>query len=185
GMHFFNPVDRMPLVEVIRGKKTSDEAAVTVADFARKLGKTVVYCNDGPGFIVNRILGPYMNEAGFLLEEGNSIESIDKAMVDFGMTMGPMALIREVGSDVASKVSVILVDAFGARMQKSGVVDKLYADGRHGKKNGRGLYIYEDGKRNGPDASVYKVLGIRSPRPADANAVVERMILAMINEASL
>jgi 3-hydroxyacyl-CoA dehydrogenase/enoyl-CoA hydratase/3-hydroxybutyryl-CoA epimerase len=99
--------------------------------------------------------------------------------------MGPMALLDEVGIDVASKVSVILVDAFGARMQKSGVVDKLYADGRHGKKNGRGLYIYEDGKRKGPDASVYKVLGIRSPKPADANAVVERMILAMINEASL
>ena len=185
GMHFFNPVDKMPLVEVIRGEKTSDAAMVTVANFARKLGKTVVYCNDGPGFIVNRILGPYMNEAGFLLEEGNSIESIDKAMVDFGMPMGPMALLDEVGIDVASKVSVILVDAFGARMQKSGVVDKLYADGRHGKKNGRGLYIYEDGKRKGPDASVYKVLGIRSPKPADAKAVVERMILAMINEASL
>jgi len=185
GMHFFNPVDKMPLVEVIRGEKTSDAAMVTVANFARKLGKTVVYCNDGPGFVVNRILGPYMNEAGFLLEEGNSIESIDKAMIDFGMPMGPMALLDEVGIDVASKVSVILVDAFGARMQKSGVVDKLYADGRHGKKNGRGLYIYEDGKRKGPDAGVYKVLGIRSSRPADANAVVERMILAMINEASL
>jgi len=69
-MHFFNPVDRMPLVEVIRGAKSSDAAMVTVANFARKLGKTVVYCNDGPGFVVNRILGPYMNESGFLLEEG-------------------------------------------------------------------------------------------------------------------
>src|SRR5205085_22645 len=75
GMHFFNPVDRMPLVEVIRGAKTSDVAAVTIANFARKLGKTVVYCNDGPGFVVNRILGPYMNESGFILEEGNTIES--------------------------------------------------------------------------------------------------------------
>ncbi|HEY4641378.1 MAG TPA: 3-hydroxyacyl-CoA dehydrogenase NAD-binding domain-containing protein, partial [Thermoanaerobaculia bacterium] len=83
GMHFFNPVDRMPLVEVIRGAKSSDAAMVTVANFARKLGKTVVYCNDGPGFVVNRILGPYMNESGFLLEEGNSIELLDKAMVDF------------------------------------------------------------------------------------------------------
>ncbi len=186
GMHFFNPVDKMPLVEVIRGEKSSDVAMVTVANFARKLGKTVVYCNDGPGFIVNRILGPYMNESGFLLEEGNSIESIDKAMIDFGMPMGPMALLDEVGLDVAAKVAVILGEAFGARLQqKSTIVDKLYADGRHGKKNGRGLYIYEGGKRQGPDPSVYKVLGIRSPKPADANAVVERTIFAMINEASL
>jgi 3-hydroxyacyl-CoA dehydrogenase/enoyl-CoA hydratase/3-hydroxybutyryl-CoA epimerase len=186
GMHFFNPVDKMPLVEVIRGEKSSAVAMVTVANFARKLGKTVVYCNDGPGFIVNRILGPYMNESGFLLEEGNTIESIDKAMIDFGMPMGPMALLDEVGLDVAAKVAVILGEAFGARVQqKSTVVDKLYADGRHGKKNGRGLYIYEGGKRQGPDSSVYKVLGIRSPKPADANAVVERTIFAMINEASL
>jgi 3-hydroxyacyl-CoA dehydrogenase/enoyl-CoA hydratase/3-hydroxybutyryl-CoA epimerase len=185
GMHFFNPVDKMPLVEVIRGEKSSDAALVTVANFARKLGKTVVYCNDGPGFVVNRILGPYMNEAGFLLEEGNSIESLDKAMVDFGMPMGPMALLDEVGIDVAAKVAVILSDAFGARMQKSTVVEKLYADGRHGKKNGKGLYLYQGGKRQGPDASAYRVLGIRSPKPAEPKSVVERMILAMVNEASL
>jgi 3-hydroxyacyl-CoA dehydrogenase/enoyl-CoA hydratase/3-hydroxybutyryl-CoA epimerase len=185
GMHFFNPVDRMPLVEVIRGQKTSDVAAVTIAAFARKLGKTVVYCNDGPGFVVNRILGPYMNESGFVLEEGNTIESIDKAMVDFGMPMGPMALLDEVGIDVAAKVAHILGGAFGDRMETNGVVDKLFADGRHGKKNGKGLYLYENGKRKDPDASVYKVLGIASTHPADAKAVVERMVLSMINEAAL
>ncbi len=185
GMHFFNPVDRMPLVEVIRGAKTSDVAAVTVANFARKLGKTVVYCNDGPGFIVNRILGPYMNEAGFLLEEGNSIESIDKAMVDFGMPMGPMALLDEVGIDVAAKVGDILSKAFADRMSaRSRVVDVLYADKRFGKKNGRGLYIYENGRRKSPDASVYTLLAV-TPHPADANAVVERTVLAMINEAAM
>jgi len=185
GMHFFNPVDKMPLVEVIRGEKTSDLAMVTTAALARKLGKTVVYCNDGPGFVVNRILGPYMNESGFLLEEGNSIESLDKAMTDFGMPMGPMALLDEVGIDVAAKVAGILTEAFGARMEKSTVVERLYADGRHGKKNGKGLYLYKDGKRQGPDASVYKVLGIDRPHPADEKTVVERMVLAMINEASL
>lgn len=185
GMHFFNPVDRMPLVEIIRGEKTSDLAMVTTAALARKLGKTVVYCNDGPGFVVNRILGPYMNESAFLLEEGNSIESLDKAMVDFGMPMGPMALLDEVGIDVAAKVAGILTEAFGARMEKSGVVEKLYADGRHGKKNGKGLYLYEGGKRQGPDPSVYKVLGIRAPHPADEKQVVERMVLSMINEAAL
>jgi 3-hydroxyacyl-CoA dehydrogenase/enoyl-CoA hydratase/3-hydroxybutyryl-CoA epimerase len=106
-------------------------------------------------------------------------------MIDFGMPMGPMALLDEVGIDVASKVAKILGDAFGARLQASSVVEKLYADGRHGKKNGKGLYVYEDGKRKGPDSSVYKVLGIRSPHPADPKAVVERMVFAMVNEASL
>lgn len=184
GMHFFNPVDRMPLVEVIRGRKTSDAAAVTVANFARKLGKTVVYCNDGPGFIVNRILGPYMNEAGFLLEEGNSIESIDKALVDFGMPMGPMALLDEVGIDVAAKVGDILSKAFADRMSgRSRVVDVLYGDQRFGKKNSRGLYIYDGGKRKGPDASVYKLLNV-TPHRGDANAIVERTILSMVNEAA-
>jgi 3-hydroxyacyl-CoA dehydrogenase / enoyl-CoA hydratase / 3-hydroxybutyryl-CoA epimerase len=185
GMHFFNPVDRMPLVEVIRGAKTSDAAMATVANFARKLGKTVVYCNDGPGFVVNRILGPYMNESGFLLEEGNTIESIDKAMVGFGMPMGPMALLDEVGIDVAAKVAKILGSAFGDRMEPSHVVDTLYADGRYGKKNGKGLYLYEAGKRQGPDPSVYKLLGVKATHPADAPAVVERMIFAMVNEAAM
>jgi 3-hydroxyacyl-CoA dehydrogenase/enoyl-CoA hydratase/3-hydroxybutyryl-CoA epimerase len=185
GMHFFNPVDRMPLVEVIRGAKTSDAAMATVANFARKLGKTVVYCNDGPGFVVNRILGPYMNESGFLLEEGNTIESIDKAMVDFGMPMGPMALLDEVGIDVAAKVARILGAAFGDRVELSHVVDSLYADGRYGRKNGKGLYLYEAGKRQGPDPSVYKLLGIKATHPADGPAVVERMIFAMVNEAAM
>lgn len=185
GMHFFNPVDRMPLVEVIRGAKTSEAAMATVASFARKLGKTVVYCNDGPGFVVNRILGPYMNEAGFVLQEGNTIESIDAAMVGFGMPMGPMALLDEVGIDVAAKVAKILGAAFGDRMDPSTVVDKLYADGRHGKKNGKGLYLYKEGKRLGPDPSVYLVLGIGSPHPANARDLVERMVLAMVNEAAV
>jgi 3-hydroxyacyl-CoA dehydrogenase/enoyl-CoA hydratase/3-hydroxybutyryl-CoA epimerase len=185
GMHFFNPVDRMPLVEVIRGARTSDVAVVTVANFARKLGKTVVICNDGPGFIVNRILGPYMNESGFLLEEGNTIESIDEAMIDFGMPMGPMALLDEVGIDVAAKVATILKEHFAGRIEQSRVVEKLYADHRLGKKGGKGLYFYEDGKRKGPDPAVYKLLGVGAPHPANQEGAVDRMVLPMINEAAL
>lgn len=184
GMHFFNPVDRMPLVEVIRGEKTSDQAAVTVANLARKLGKTVVFCNDGPGFVVNRILAPYMNEAGYILEEGNSIESIDKAMTDFGMPMGPLTLLDEVGIDVAAKVSRILSEAFGERMTKSKVVDTLYADQRYGRKNGRGVYLYADGRRTTPDPAVYSLLGVPAPHAADPAAVVDRMLYSMINEAA-
>src|SRR5258707_11473654 len=147
---------------------------VTVDSFPRKLGQTVLYSNDDLGIVVNRILGPYMTESGFVLEEGNAIESIDKAMVDFGMPMGPMALLDEVGIDVAAKVAKILSGAFGDRMEPSHVVETLYADGRYGKKNGKGLYLYEGGKRQGPDPAVYKLLNIRSTHPADAAAVVER-----------
>ena len=185
GLHFFHPVDRMPLVEVIRGARTSDSAMVTVASFARKLGKTVVVCNDGPGFVVNRILGPYMNESGFLLEEGHSIESIDKAMTDFGMPMGPMALLDEVGIDVAAKVAGILRERFGDRIDQSRVVERLYGDHRLGKKGGKGLYKYKDGKRQGPDPAVYDLLGVVSPRPVDEAIAVERMVYAMINEAAM
>ena len=186
GMHFFNPVDRMPLVEVIRGAKTSDETVVTVASYARKLGKTVVVCNDGPGFVVNRVLGPYLNESGFLLEEGNTIESIDAAMIDFGMPMGPMALLDEVGIDVAAKVSGILRERFAGRVQQqSRVVEVLYGDHRLGKKGGKGLYFYENGKRKSPDPAVYGLLGVTAPHPVNAQEAVERMVFAMINEAAV
>jgi 3-hydroxyacyl-CoA dehydrogenase/enoyl-CoA hydratase/3-hydroxybutyryl-CoA epimerase len=185
GMHFFNPVDRMPLVEVIRGARTSDVTMATVAALARKMGKTVVLCNDGPGFVVNRILAPYINEAGFILEEGNSVDSIDKAMVDFGMPMGPLALLDEVGIDVAAKSAQILIGAFGDRMTASGVVPKLLADGRMGKKNARGVYVWKAGRREGTDAAIYRVLGIGTPKSGDAKSMVERMILLMVNEAAL
>ncbi|HEX9500560.1 MAG TPA: 3-hydroxyacyl-CoA dehydrogenase NAD-binding domain-containing protein [Thermoanaerobaculia bacterium] len=185
GMHFFNPVDRMPLVEVIRGAKTSDVSVATVANFARKLGKTVVICNDGPGFVVNRVLGPYMNESGFLLEEGNTIESIDAAMVEFGMPMGPMALLDEVGIDVAAKVAGILRERFAGRIQQSRVVETLYADHRLGKKGGKGLYLYENGRRKDPDPAVYKLLGVAAPHPVNAKEAVDRMVFSMINEAAI
>ena len=184
GMHFFNPVDRMPLVEVIRGEKTSDATVATVANFARKLGKTVVICNDGPGFVVNRILGPYMNESGFLLQEGNTIESIDEAMVDFGMPMGPMALLDEVGIDVAAKVAGILRERFGGRVEQCSVVETLYADHRLGKKGGKGLYDYEKGKRKAPDPAVYKLLGVAAPHPVNRRDAIDRMVLVMVNEAA-
>jgi 3-hydroxyacyl-CoA dehydrogenase/enoyl-CoA hydratase/3-hydroxybutyryl-CoA epimerase len=126
-----------------------------------------------------------MNEAAFLLQEGNTIESIDAAMLDFGMPMGPMALLDEVGIDVAAKVSGILKERFAGRIEQSAVVEKLYADHRLGKKGGKGLYFYEDGKQKGPDPAVYKLLGIDAPHPVKKEEAVERMVLAMINEAAL
>ena len=185
GMHFFNPVDRMPLVEVIAGEKSSPEALSTVADFARKMGKTVVLCKDGPGFVVNRILAPYINEAVVLLEDGNSIESIDKAMKDFGMPMGPMALLDEVGIDVGGKAAHVLAEAFGDRMSAPQALEKFLADQRYGKKNGRGVYVWKDGKREGADPAVYELIGVTPrPQPMAPEAMVERMVLIMVNEAS-
>ncbi len=185
GMHFFSPVDKMPLVEVIRGEKTSEETVSTIVELAKRMGKTVVVCNDGPGFIVNRILGPYMNEAGLLVEEGKSIKSIDKALVDFGMPLGPLALLDEVGIDVAGKAAQVMSEAFGDRMESSTLIDKLLADERYGKKNGRGVYEWENGKRQEPDTAVYDLVGVEDPSDADPRSVVERMILLMINEAAL
>lgn len=185
GMHFFNPVDRMPLVEVIRGARSSDEAVATVAAFARKLGKTVVHCNDAPGFIVNRILGPYMNESGFLLQEGYRIEDLDKAMKDFGMPMGPMALLDEVGIDVAAKAGQILVESFGGRMEASVALKKILASGRLGRKNEKGVYVWKEGKRVSPDPEIYRLLNVSSQMKADPELIVERLVLPMINEASM
>lgn len=184
GMHFFSPVDRMPLVEVIRGAKTSDQTVSTVAAFGRRLGKTVVICKDAPGFIVNRILAPYLNEAGYLVQEGKTIESIDKAMTAFGMPLGPLALLDEVGIDVAGKAAQVLGEAFGERMPPSRLVEALLADQRFGKKNGRGVYLWKEGKRAEPDPAVYALAGAASPKPGDRDAMTERMVLTMVNEAS-
>jgi len=185
GMHFFSPVDRMPMVEVIVGEKTSAQTTSTIVNLAKKMGKTVVVAKDGPGFIVNRILGPYLNEAGLLLEEGATIGSIDEAMVSFGMPLGPLALLDEVGIDVAGKAARVLIEAFGERMKSSASIEKLLEDGRWGKKNGRGVYVWKDGKRTKPDSSIYRLVGVSNPKPGDANAMSERMVLAMINEAAL
>jgi 3-hydroxyacyl-CoA dehydrogenase / enoyl-CoA hydratase / 3-hydroxybutyryl-CoA epimerase len=185
GMHFFSPVEKMPLVEVIRGEKTSEETVSTIVDLAKRMGKTVVVCSDGPGFIVNRILGPYINEAGMLVEEGNTIESIDQTIRDFGMPLGPLALLDEVGIDVAGKAAEVLGEAFGHRTQASVLVEKLLEDERYGKKNGRGVYEMKKGKRTKPDAKVYELLGVQHPVEADRRRVVERLILLMINEAAL
>lgn len=185
GMHFFSPVEKMPLVEVIRGEKTSEQTVSTIVELAKRMGKTVVVCNDGPGFIVNRILGPYINEAALLVEEGRTVESIDEALVGFGMPLGPLALLDEVGIDVAGKAAEVMSEAFGERMDRSTLIEKLIADERYGKKNGRGVYTWEEGKRTGPDSAVYDLVGVDDPTAPESREVVERVVLLMINEAAM
>ncbi|NIP82531.1 MAG: fatty oxidation complex subunit alpha, partial [Gemmatimonadetes bacterium] len=146
GLHFFNPVHRMPLVEVIRGEDTGDEAVATALAVVRALGKSPVVVRDGPGFLVNRILGPYLNEAGYLLAEGATVRAVDRALSGFGMPMGPFRLLDEVGLDVAHHVADILHDAFGDRMAPAPALVALRDTDRLGRKGGLGFYRYEDGK---------------------------------------
>ena len=184
GMHFFNPVHRMPLVEIIRGEQSADATIASLVAFSRELGKTAIVVKDSPGFLVNRILAPYMNEAATLLQEGQAIEHIDKAILKFGMPMGPLVLYDEVGIDVTYKVAKILEAAFGDLMQASPIIEKMYEAQRFGKKVKKGFYAYH-GKERKPDAAVYKLLGIRQENVQllSETEIQERCILLMANEA--
>jgi 3-hydroxyacyl-CoA dehydrogenase/enoyl-CoA hydratase/3-hydroxybutyryl-CoA epimerase len=186
GMHFFNPVHRMPLVEVIAPEGADPSAVNTVFAFTRQLGKTPVLVADAPGFLVNRLLMFYTIEAFWLLDEGHRIEDIDRAMTEWGMPIGPLALTDEVGIDVAAKVAHILGDAFAHRTQTPGWLDRLPEHGRLGVKNGRGIYRYEGRERKNPDPEVYGILGLvpRISHP-DLGSLAERMVLPMVNEAAL
>ena len=185
GMHFFNPVHRMPLVEVIAPEGSDPAAVNTVFAFTRKLGKTPVLVKDTPGFLVNRLLMFYSTEALWLLDEGYKIEDVDRVMADWGMPMGPMALTDEVGIDVATKVAHILHEAFSDRLPLPEWLDKAPQSGRLGAKNRKGFYLYEGRERKGPDPTVYPLLGLQ-PRVEhpDPGTIVDRMVLPMVNEAA-
>ena len=184
GMHFFSPVDRMPLLEVIPAARTAPGVVSTAVGFGRRLGKTVIVVKDSPGFWVNRILAPYANEVGHLLAEGASIEEIDAAAVGFGFPVGPVTLLDEVGLDVAEKVSQVMGAAFGERLQATAGVAALVKAGRLGRKSGRGFYRYGGGKKRGVDPAVYELLGVHpngGPRLAD---ILQRLVDGMLNEAA-
>jgi 3-hydroxyacyl-CoA dehydrogenase/enoyl-CoA hydratase/3-hydroxybutyryl-CoA epimerase len=187
GLHFFNPVHRMPLVEVVRGARTDDATLATLYDFALTLGKVPVVTADGPGFLVNRILGPYLNEAGWLLGDGASVEDVDGAATDFGMPMGPLRLVDEVGVDVSRHAGEALHEALGERLAPSPVLVALAESGRLGKKGGAGFYRYEDGKEKGVDDTVWTDLGAAVPAErgrVDRDEIRRRLLVQMINEAA-
>jgi len=190
GLHYFSPVDKMPLLEIIVTDQTSDEVTATCVKLGQRQGKTVIVVRDGVGFYTSRILSPYMNEAAYVLGEGVAIDAIDQALMQWGFPVGPITLLDEVGIDVASKVGPIMVDAFGARMQAPGTTDQLVAEGRLGRKAGKGFYLYEKSskrksksKKKNVDPSVYKTLGIAPSTTMDPTALAERCGLLMVNEA--
>ncbi|EKT55660.1 fatty acid oxidation complex subunit alpha FadJ [Providencia sneebia] len=194
GLHYFSPVDKMPLVEVIPHKKTDAETIATVVAFAKRQGKTAIVVGDDAGFYVNRILAPYLCEAAECLVSGESIEYIDSALVDFGFPVGPFNLLDEVGIDVGTKILPILVERFGDRFKAPDILDKVNNDGRKGKKNGKGFYLYDHqpiskllfwkktSKRQ-VDHSVYALLGIQSHSHLSKIDIAERCVMLMLNEA--
>ena len=158
GLHFFNPVHMMPLVEIITHDNASPETVEALYNWVLKTKKTPVVVKDGPGFLVNRILMPFMNEAGFLLEEGVSMKDIDDACLNFGMPMGPCRLLDEVGIDVGQKVAKIIHDGLGDRAASSSLTGKLVEKGFLGRKTSKGFYIYdENGKVAGPNAEALAI----------------------------
>jgi len=185
GMHFFNPVEKMPLVEVVAGPRTGPRAIARVAAFARRLGKTPVLVRECPGFLVNRLLSFYSAEALWLLDEGFPVEAVDRAMREWGMPMGPLRLADEIGLDVSAKVGHILHAAFGDRLPFPEWLDKLPESGRLGVKSGRGIYRYEGRRERGVDASIYSEIG-RAPsiHDVDLAALADRLVLPMVNEAA-
>ncbi len=184
GMHYFSPVEKMPLLEVIVTDDTEDWVTATCVALGKRQGLTVIVVRDGAGFYTTRVLAPYMNEVGHLLEEGVSIEAIDAAMVSWGFPVGPITLTDEVGIDVGAKIGKIMHAAFGDRLKPVAGYEKLVEDGRHGRKNGRGFYTYKDGKKGGVDESVYKVLGTPARIDMDAEEIQRRLGLLFINEAA-
>jgi len=187
GMHFFNPVRKMPLVEVIRGEKTSDATVATVVAHAKRIGKSPIVVGDGPGFLVNRVLLPYMTEAAELLREGASIRHVEKAAKAFGMPMGPITLFDVVGIDVAVHAGEVMQAAFGDRVIDAPLLTAMYEAGRLGQKSGRGFFDYSGKKGKAqPDPEVDTLIAEHRQAQQDftPEQLTHRLFLPMLLEAT-
>ena len=184
GMHFFNPVEKMPLVEIVRGDQTTDKTVAIVAALAVRLGKFPIVVRDVPGFLVNRTLFPYLNEAAYLLQDGYSIEAIDRAAERFGMPMGPLRLMDEVGLDVGAHVSDVMANGYPDRMTAPPFLQPLVKAGRLGKKTKLGFYDYSADKRGKVDPESLKLLGVKGDRDGtgDQEHITKRLIFSLVNE---
>ncbi len=185
GMHFFSPVHKMPLLEVIVTPGTDPQATVTAVAYGKQLGKTVIVVNDGPGFYTTRTLSAYVNEAGRLLDEGIPVDVIDQALEHFGFPVGPITLIDEVGIDVGARVGRVLSEAFGDRMTPSRAMRRVVEAGRTGRKGRSGFYRYDEGgEKTEVDQSVYQVIERKQAHSLPEVEIIDRCVLAMVNEAA-
>ena len=187
GIHFFNPVRKMPLVEVIRGERTSDDTVATAVAYAKSIGKSPIVVNDGPGFLVNRLLFPYMNEAIELLYDGVEIKHIERAAKEFGMPMGPFTLYDVVGLDTAVYAGKVLAEAFPNRFPPSPLLPAMLKRGRLGQKSGSGFFKYKDKQGRGePDPALTEVSGtyLRGGPKLSPQQITERLFLPMLLEAT-
>ena len=186
GMHFFNPVDRMHLVEVIRGERTSDATVATLVALAKRIGKTPIVVRDCPGFLVNRILFPYLNESLVLLEEGADPRALDKAATAFGMPMGPITLNDLVGLDTSLYAGRVINAAFADRAKTTRILDDLVSAGRLGQKSGAGFYSYAKGSKGADDPALAAMLErVRTGRREfSREEITDRLFLPMLVEAS-
>ncbi len=186
GMHYFSPVPKMPLLEIIKTPKTADWVTATCFELGIRQGKTCIVVNDGPGFYTTRILAPYMNECFLLIEEGCEAGLIDKAMKKWGFPVGPVTLQDEVGIDVGAHImkgefAEMAKKREGARFNDA--VIKMFADGCHGKKNKRGFYKYDEkGKKRGIDENMYKYFGNPARKEFTTETIQNRMGMMMLNE---
>jgi 3-hydroxyacyl-CoA dehydrogenase / enoyl-CoA hydratase / 3-hydroxybutyryl-CoA epimerase len=182
GMHFFNPVHKMPLVEVIRGANTNDKTVAIIFDLSKKLNKTPIVVKDSPGFLVNRLLGVYLNEACLLAQESYDFQWIDFVVKKFGMPMGPFRLIDEVGIDIAEEVGRILGEAFHDRLKTSTLLANIRQINLLGKKGKKGFYLYRNNRRKAANPYILKLL----PGTGQENSeqVIQRMMYLMVNEAA-
>jgi 3-hydroxyacyl-CoA dehydrogenase / enoyl-CoA hydratase / 3-hydroxybutyryl-CoA epimerase len=182
GLHFFNPVDKMPLVEVVSAPRTSSDTAAKAFALAKRLGKTPIPVRDSPGFLVNRLLFAYVGEAIAMYEEGNSAAEIDAAMTGFGWAMGPFRMLDEVGLDVALAVARILAKAFPTTAGSPRLIEAMVAAGRLGKKSGGGFY----GRDRKEDATVRSLVASsrESTTKVARDEIVERLTLPLLNESA-
>ncbi|MCS3423469.1 3-hydroxyacyl-CoA dehydrogenase/enoyl-CoA hydratase/3-hydroxybutyryl-CoA epimerase [Rahnella sp. BIGb0603] len=187
GLHYFSPVDKMPLVEVIPHAGTSAQTISTTVSLAKKQGKTAIVVGDSAGFYVNRILAPYINEAARCLLAGEPVDHIDNALVNFGFPVGPVQLLDEVGIDVGTKIGPILVEAFGDRFAAPSGFDAVLHDDRKGRKNGKGFYLYgqkgRGAKKKQVDPSVYRLLNVTPKAQQSGEEIAQRCVMLMLNEA--
>jgi len=190
GMHFFNPVSMMPLVEIIRGEKTSDATVATLVSYAQKMGKNPIVVNDCPGFLVNRVLFPYFGGFGLLMRDGADFQAVDKVMEKFGWPMGPAYLMDVVGIDTGVHAAAVMAEGVPDRMQYDfkDVSTVMFENKRYGQKNGVGFYKYEEDKKGKPkkvvDEATYELIKphVAERQEFDADEIIARMMIPLCTE---